>query len=84
MAADSFDRSVEQQVKRHKTVHDFRDFKDVINSANGVAVTMGVSYFRNYSSKLISKASGTHYPRLDKVVVAEFRKGSSFYIGKKI
>ena len=35
MAADSFHRSVEQQMKRRKTVHDFRDFEDVINSANG-------------------------------------------------
>ena len=72
IAADSFHTSFEQQTKRRKTVHDFRDFEEVINSP----VTMGVSDFRNYSSKL-SKASGTHYPRLDKVVVAEFRRGSS-------
>ena len=76
MAADAFHRSVEQEIKRRKFVYDFREFEDVINDAKGVAVTMNVSDFRNYQSKL-SHASTTTYPLLENVVVVEFRKGSN-------
>ena len=75
MAADSFHRSVEQEMKRRKTVNDFRDFEELINSANGVAVIMDVGDFISYQSKL-SHASTTNYLLLENVVV-EFRNGSS-------
>ena len=82
MAADSFHRSVEQVMKRRKTVFDFREFEDVINDANGVAVKMSFSDFRNYKSKL-SHASTTNYPRLENIVVVEFRKGCSWMFWKE-
>ena len=66
-------------MKRWKTEHNFRDIEHVINSA----LMMNVSDFRNYSSKL-SKASVTSYPLPNnKVVVAEFRKGSSYMYWKE-
>ena len=73
MAADSFHRSVEQVMKRRKTVYDFPDFEDVISSANGIAVTMAVGDFKDYQSRL-SHASTTNYPLLEKVIVVEFRQ----------
>ena len=82
MAADSFHRSVEQEMKRRKTAYDFCGFEDVISNANGVAVVMNNTDFRAYESKL-SQASLTRKPLLDKVVVAEFRKGSTCLFWKE-
>ena len=76
MAADSFHRSVEQEMKRRKTVYDFTDFEDTIRCAKGIPLLMQPEDFKEFPSKQ-SRGAYTKYPLLDKIVVVKFTKGSS-------
>ena len=73
MAADFFHKEIEDEMKAAGNVLDFNDFEKVIN-ARGQALKVNISDFKDYEGKL-SKARDTNYPKLEEVVIAEFRSG---------
>ena len=52
----------------------FYDFEKVIN-ARGQVLKINISDFKDYEG-ILSKARDPNYPKLEEVVVAEFRSGS--------
>ena len=71
MAADSFHKRVEDEMKKMKQVLDFEGI-----AAQGIALEMSDNYFYEYRSK-VCKGKDTNYPYLDHIVVVQFRRGSN-------
>ena len=75
MSADAFHHQVEQAMKDMKNVYTFQDFVQCVNK-NGIAVEMRSHDFHDYR-KYLSSGKDTHYPKLNDIVVAQFRRGST-------
>lgn len=81
MSADSFHHLVENELRKAKTVNDFSDFVNVVQKTHGnrtIVKEMKVNDFKNFkdhsSYARISKARPRPY--LDKIVSAQFTRGS--------
>ena len=74
MSADAFHHQVEQAMKDMKNVYTFQDFVQCVNK-NGVVVEMRPNDFHDYR-KYLSIGKDTHYPKLNDILVAQFRRRS--------
>ena len=83
MSADSFHHMVEQEMKRMKQVGDWRDFVQCVSRCGSV-VEMKADDFLKFESGLSQgRESRATRPKLENVVVAQFRKGSILMFFKR-
>ena len=84
MSADSFHKSIEDAMRRMNEVCDWDDFVTCVNEA-GKSIEMRIDDFYAFENGLSNcQASKNSKPRLDEVVVSQFRKGLNNCFFKKV